>query len=67
MRVETEFDKMINHLYDDIHSSYLREHERDFIQALHNKVIYANRKPDPEEIRTLKTMYQLFIKRKLQA
>jgi len=57
---------MIDTMHDEINSSYLREHEAEYIEKAYKKIVYSGRDPDAAEIKTIKKMYQMYLKRKLQ-
>ena len=41
-------------------------HEADFIEKMHNKVIYARRAPEGTESQTIRRLFQMFVKRSLR-
>lgn len=61
MDKETEF--IITRLYDSINSHKLRDHEKDFVEAMFKKCVYGRRQAEPSEVKTLKKMYQMFLLR----
>jgi len=61
-----ETKKMINELYDNINSSLLKDHEKEYIDNAYKNIIWANRPAKPEEKTTIKKLYQLYLKRKLK-
>ena len=61
--MSAELSAIIKKLYDNINSSYLREHEQDYVETIYKKVIYSNRAADPAEIKTIKKIYQMYLVR----
>lgn len=61
-----EVKEMLKKLHSNINSHALMEHEKDFIERMHKKIIYGGRPAEPSDIRTIKKMYQLFLKRTLK-
>jgi hypothetical protein len=61
--MDKEIEFIITRLYDAINSNLLKEHEKDYVEAMYKKCIYSRREADPNEIKTLKRMYQIFLMR----
>ncbi len=61
--MDKEIEFIITRLYDSINSPLLRDHEKDFVEAMFKKVVYGRRAAEPSEIKTLKKMYQMFLLR----
>ena len=55
---------MLKKLYQN-RFEYFSVHEADFIEKMHNKIVYANRLPDGTEPQTIRKLFQLFVKRSL--
>ena len=61
-----DIKKILKELNNNINSHLLKDHEKEYIDNAYKNIIYANRPAKPAEKRTLKKIYQLYLKRKLQ-
>ncbi|MGM0588323.1 MAG: hypothetical protein ACQETE_07920 [Bacteroidota bacterium] len=61
-----ETKEMLKKLHSNINSHALMEHEKDYVERLHKKIIYSGRPPEANDVRTIKKLYQLFLKRSMK-
>lgn len=59
-------EKMLETLYKDRFASVLHDHESDFIENMHKKIIYSRRNADPAEAASIKKLYQIYLTRKMK-
>jgi hypothetical protein len=58
--------EMLKKLHSNINSSALMEHEKDYVERLHKKIIFSGRPAEPSDVRTIKKLYQIFLKRSMK-
>lgn len=55
---------MIKEMYNQLNSSYLKDHERDYVEKMYTKLVYANRPAEGSDTKTVKRLYQIYLSRK---
>lgn len=59
-------EQILDILYKDRFSSVLHDHEADFIENMHKKIIYSRRNADPGEAKSIQKLYQIYLTRKMK-
>jgi len=62
-----ETKDMVNELYENINSSLLKDHEKEYVDNAYKNIIWANRPAKTAEKTTIKKLYQLYLKRKMKS
>lgn len=61
-----ELEEMVKKLHRNKESHALMDHEKEFIEQMYTKLIYSGRPAEGTETKTIKKLYQLFLKRSLK-
>lgn len=64
--ISLEIIKKIKTLRQNINADHFHEHQKDFIEYIHTKVVYSNREPEATEMKTVETLYRIHLAKSIK-